>query len=128
MALRLELSAQTKIPIDLSPVLPAQLVKLSAADIERLPIWHGNRQTPLAELFKIRGNAADQQIEFAGDLRGVHRIGARLDGGVIRVQGNAGRELGSEMTGGEIVVAGDAGDFAGQAMRGGQIRIRGNAG
>ncbi len=126
--LTLTLRAATRVPIDLSPVLPTELAARSLADIERLTVWHGNRQTPLAELFQVRGDAGDARIELVGDLQGVHRIGAKMSGGQIHVHGSAGRELGSQMAAGEITVAGHAGDFAAQAMQGGLLRVAGDVG
>jgi len=128
MALRLSLIAPTTIPIELDGIVPDQLRDKSAHDIARWPIFHGNEQIPLAELFHVTGSAADERIVFAGDNCGVHRIGARMQSGTIYVEASAGRHVGSQMTGGEIVVAGDADDWAGGEMHGGLIRIQGRAG
>jgi formylmethanofuran dehydrogenase subunit C len=98
------------------------------AEIEKTPIYHGNTQVPLAEFFAVSGDAADGQMEWEGDLSGVHWIGAGMTGGRLHVVGNAGRHLGSEMGGGEILVDGDAGDWVGGEMHGGLIHVRGRAG
>jgi formylmethanofuran dehydrogenase subunit C len=98
------------------------------ADIEQLQIFHGNTKVPLAEFFHVSGDPTAGRMEWAGDLSGVHWIGAHTTDGQIRVCGNAGRHLGSEMSGGEIHVDGDAGDWVGGEMHGGLIHVRGRAG
>jgi formylmethanofuran dehydrogenase subunit C len=100
----------------------------SPAEIEKLPIFHGNTQTPLAEFFDVSGDPSDERMVWEGDLAGVHWIGAKMHSGEIRVEGNAGRHLGSEMAGGEIHVSGNAGDWVGGEMKKGLIHIRGRAG
>ncbi len=112
MPLRLTLHAQSSIPIEVTGLVPDAVRDMTLAKIERLPVFHGNGQLPLAELFEVRGDAADERIEFDGDMAGVHHIGARMRSGAIHVTGSAGRHLGSQMTGGEITVAGDAADWA----------------
>ncbi len=128
MTLILEYTAQTTIPVEIEGFIPAALGGKSRGDIERLEVLHGNRRVPLADLFRVSGDAADGQIELRGDLSGVHWIGAGMDRGEIRVVGHAGRHAGSEMTGGRLLVEGNAGDWLGAEMHGGQIRVRGRAG
>lgn len=128
MPLRLTYRARTTIPVEIEGVTPDVVRGLSLAEIEKLPIYHGNQQLPLAELFAVAGDAADERMDLEGDLAGVHWIGAKQNSGVIHVQGNAGRHVGSEMQGGEIHVAGDAGDWVGGEMHGGLIHVRGRAG
>ncbi|MES1213016.1 MAG: formylmethanofuran dehydrogenase subunit C [Singulisphaera sp.] len=127
MALTLQLRVATKIPIEVDGIVPDVLRDKSRAQIEKLPVFHGNRQLSLAELFEVQGDAADERLELLGDMSGVHRIGAKMQAGTIHVTGPAGRHLGSEMKGGEIAVDGDAGDWAGAEMHGGLLRIRGDA-
>jgi len=128
MPLRLTYLQSHAVPVELKGFAPDALRELTLAEIERLTAFVGNQQTPLAELFRIEGDAADMQVELTGDLSGVHWIGAKMTAGTIRVEGPAGRHLGSEMQGGAIHVSGDAGDWAGGEMRGGLIHIRGSAG
>jgi formylmethanofuran dehydrogenase subunit C len=128
MTLILEYVAQTTVPVEVDGLIPSNLRDKTLREIERIPVAVGNQKPPLAELFQVSGDPADERIVMQGDLSGVHWIGAGMDRGEIRVFGPAGRHLGSEMTGGEIVVEGDAGDWLGAQMRGGLIRVRGNAG
>lgn len=128
MPLKLQYQAETSIPVEVEGLLPTTVRDRSLAEIEKLPVFHGNRQLPLAEFFRVSGDPSDGRLEFEGDLSGVHWIGARLSEGSIRVAGSAGRHLGSEMNGGELYVEGNAGDWAGAEMHGGLIQVRGRAG
>ncbi len=128
MPLRLTYIGQTSVPVEIEGITPDALRGKSLAEIERLPIYHGNRQVPLAEFFRVEGTADDGRLEFAGNLGGVHWIGAHMKEGTIVIEGAAGRHVGSEMKGGEIHVFGDAGDWLGGEMRGGLIHVRGRAG
>ncbi|HEY1600080.1 MAG TPA: formylmethanofuran dehydrogenase subunit C [Pirellulales bacterium] len=128
MALELSLRAASTVPIEVEGILPHLLREKSRGEIERWKIFHGNQQIPLAELFHVAGIATDNQIVFLGDMAGVHSIGSGLQGGVIRVAGNAGRHAGSEMTDGELAIDGDAGDWLGAEMHGGLIRVSGRSG
>ena len=128
MPLTLTLKQTSHIPLEVEGIVPAVVRGKSLAEIEKLPVFVGNRQVPLAEVFAVAGDCADETIRWEGDLSGVHWIGARLSSGRLIIGGNAGRHLGSEMSGGEIHVAGSAGDFVGGEMHGGMIHILGNAG
>jgi formylmethanofuran dehydrogenase subunit C len=128
MALRLIYRGETPIPVEVEGLTPTWASDKSLADIERFEIFHGNKKTPLGEMFSVTGNASDKRLEFEGDLSGVHWIGSQMSEGQIHVFGSAGRHLGSEMSGGSIVVDGDAGIWAGAEMHGGSIRVKGNAG
>jgi formylmethanofuran dehydrogenase subunit C len=115
------------LPLEVPGLVPSQVAGKSLAEIERLPVLHGNRNLPLAEFFRVTGRADDKILRFAGKLSSVHHLGERMDGGTIHVDGSTGRHLGAQMTAGEIVVEGNASDFAGCEMQGGTIRILGNA-
>jgi len=127
MPLRLIHKAAAGAAIELDGILPAAVRGRPLAEIERLPIWWGNTQVPLAELFGVSGQA-DDGIVLAGDLTGVDGIGRGLEQGWLRIAGPAGHHLGASMTGGEIHVEGPAGDWAGAEMRGGTINIAASAG
>ncbi|XOQ45389.1 MAG: Glutamate synthase alpha subunit domain protein [Clostridium sp.] len=55
-------------------------------------------------------------------------LGCYLNGGIIRVCGNAQDQTGDTMNNGTIVIEGSCGDATGYSMRGGKILVRGNAG
>ena len=128
MSLRLTYVGETKVPVEIEGLTPDWASDRSIAQVERFEIYHGNRKIPLAEMFRISGDATDKRFEFEGDLSGVHWIGAHMQSGSIHVEGPAGRHVGSEMRGGEIHVHGNTDGWAGAEMHGGYLRIHGNAG
>jgi formylmethanofuran dehydrogenase subunit C len=128
MALQLHYREKTNVPVEVEGVSPDRVAHMSCKEIERIRIFVGNTQVPLAELFDISGDPSDQQLDWHGDLSGVHWIGARMVSGSVRIHGSVGRHMGSEMSGGQIDVEGDAGDWVGAELKGGMIRIRGSAG
>lgn len=128
MSLLLEYIAQTDIPVEVEGVVPNVLQHMSLDEIKSHKIFHGNREIELAEMFTVHGDPTDGQLEWKGDLTGVHWLGAKMVSGSIIVHGKAGRHLGSEMVGGTIEVLGDAGDWVGGEMYGGLIHVRGRAG
>ncbi|MFN9720643.1 MAG: formylmethanofuran dehydrogenase subunit C [Planctomycetota bacterium] len=118
---------------------PAQLLEVegltpdwtrgrSLTEIERFEVFEGNRRLPLAEFFHVSGDAADECINFSGDLSRVHWIGAQMATGRIHIDGPAGRHVGSQMRGGRLIAGGHCGDYAGTEMIGGSLEIHGNAG
>lgn len=154
----LRLKAQPDFRVDFGGVLPARLAAMTADEVARVEVRHGNQMLALGELFDVAAlGGADEssaELRLEGDLSRFDAIGQGLDGGVlridgavgdrlglsmrrgeIRVHGAAGQLAGCEMTGGLIDIAGDVGDFAAGAlpgsmdgMRGGTLIVRGNAG
>jgi formylmethanofuran dehydrogenase subunit C len=113
--------------VDADGIRPDTLAALSRAEIERLQLWHGNRPTPLGELFTVSGDG-EQDVRVEGDLARVARLGAGMAGGRLTLAGSVGAHTGAGMRDGELVVEGDAGDWAGAEMRGGRLIVRGSAG
>ncbi len=127
MSLRLVYRGATNLPVEVEGLTPDWACDKTLAEVERLEIFHGNRRIPLAEMFSVTGDPSDKQVELAGNLSGVHWIGANMASGCIRIHGPAGRHVGSEMSGGAILADGDVGDWVGAEMRKGLIHVRGNA-
>src|SRR5262245_12900206 len=127
MSLTLTYIGQTSLPVEIEGLTPDWAADKSLAEIERFEIFHGNQKLPLAEMFKVGGDAADQRFDLAGNLAGVHWIGAQMKSGQIHIHGSAGRHVGSEMAGGEICVESNASDWLGAEMHGGLIHVKGNA-
>ncbi|HMC66689.1 MAG TPA: formylmethanofuran dehydrogenase subunit C [Gemmataceae bacterium] len=126
--IRLTYKSSTTIPVEAEGITPDNLAGKTVAEIEKLPVQHGNAQVPLAEFFSVEGDAGDREIVIEGDCGRVKWIGAGMTGGRITIRGSVGMHLGSEMVGGDIQVHGDAGDWVGAEMRGGRIHVHGNAG
>lgn len=128
MPLRITLQQTSPVPLEVEGVLPEVCRNASLADIEKLPIFQGNREATLGDFFAVSGDPTDESIEWFGDLSGVHWIGTRMSSGKIVIHQDGGRHIGSEMSGGEIQVHGSAGDWVGAELQGGLIHVHGNAG
>ena len=114
--------------VDLRGITPAPLAELSAAQVERLPVGHGNAMLALAELFDVAPGTEEGTLRFEGDLARFDRIGWQMDGGRIRVEGHAGHYAGGCMRGGELRIEGSAGLLAACEMAGGRIDVKGDVG
>jgi formylmethanofuran dehydrogenase subunit C len=128
MALQLHYRGTTNVPVEVEGVTPDRLAPMRCAEIERMRVFVGNTQVPLAELFDLAGDPSDQQLDWYGDLSGVHWVGAGMVSGHMQIHGPVGRHLGSEMSGGQIHVDADAGDWVGAELKGGLIHVRGSVG
>lgn len=104
----------------------------SMAEIEKLILWQGPVQLPLAEFFDVEINGSDiseeTSIVIDGDVTRVKHIGHGMKSGKIEIRGSAGMHVGSEMVGGSLTVKGSAGSWAGMEMKGGSLYIEGDAG
>ncbi|MBA7635198.1 Formylmethanofuran--tetrahydromethanopterin formyltransferase [subsurface metagenome] len=118
---RLILKAGMKnIPVEAETIRPDIFTGKSHEEIEALPLYQGNREVPLGELFEVRGERASR-IRLSGDLSHIKKIGWGMKEGRIIIQGNVGMHFGADMRDGEILVEGDASDWLGGEMKGGLI-------
>src|SRR3954447_12812947 len=127
MALTLTLREEPVVPLEAEVLCPDRLAGAGRSEIEALPVWHGNRRTPLGEFFTVSG-AGDHDIRIEGDLSRVKFAWAGMTAGRLAIAGDVGMHAGAGMRGGELHVEGDAGDWAGAGMRGGRLVVRGSAG
>lgn len=127
MSLSLELHTAPEVPLEADTISPPLLAGLGEPEISRLVLHHGNEQVRLGDFFKVRGRL-DGELRLTGDLARVKLIGARMTGGRIVIEGNAGMHLGVGMSGGHIEVHGNAADWVGPEMTGGRITVQGSAG
>lgn len=114
--------------VDLRGITPSALAELSAAQVEQLPVGHGNEMLPLAELFSIAPDKEEGALRFEGNLERFDRIGWQMDAGRIRIEGHAGHYAGGCMRGGELRIEGRAGLLAACEMAGGTIDVKGDVG
>ena len=128
----LRLKAQPDFRVDFGGVLPVRLAAMTADEVARVEVRHGNQMLALGELFDIAAlGGADEssaELRLEGDLSRFDAIGQGLDGGVLRIDGAVGDRLGLSMRGGEIRVNGAAGQLAGCEMAGGLIEIAADVG
>lgn len=113
--------------IDMSPVTPDRLQGLGRDAVARVRLQCGRERPRLGELFEIAGRDCST-IEIRRGTSQLFHIGHRMQGGAIRVRGQAGDGLGERLQGGEITVRGNAGDQVGAGMSGGVITVHGNVG
>ena len=114
--------------VDFRAITPAALAGLSAAEVGHLPLSHGNERLVLGELFDVAPGAEDGLLHLQGDLGRFDRIGWQMDGGRIRVEGDAGHYAGGCMRGGALHIEGNAGLLSACEMAGGALTVLGNVG
>jgi len=112
---------------DLSPLTPQKLAGLGTGEIEKIELDGERDRFKVGDCFKVEGNDPETIVFEAGSKR-LDGIGTEMDGGSIRVAGDAGALLGRRMTGGSIVVEGSVGPYAGSQMQNGRVEILGDAG
>lgn len=128
MPLELTLRQEVSIPLEVDPIRLETVRELSVDQIQKLTIFHGNKQPEVGEFFDVKGSAADNEMVWVGDCAKVKLIGTHLSEGTVRVEGNVGMHVGAEMTGGQVIINGNAADWVGAEMHGGRIHVKGNAG
>lgn len=129
MSLTLRQTATSSSRIDMRGLLPERLNVMDDAEIRCLPMYLGNRQVPLSELFDVENaGERDDTLVFIPQGNELDYLGAELRQGRIIVRGDAGNYAGRAMLGGSLSIEGSAGDFAGSGMGGGTLSISGSAG
>ncbi|ODR98902.1 hypothetical protein AUC68_06930 [Methyloceanibacter methanicus] len=113
-ALCFELKRRTEQRLDLSPLVPARLDGLNRKEIESLSIATTREALTVGDAFKVKGRDV-QTLHFVGTDDRCDKIGAKLKGGEIVVEGDAGMLLGVQMKRGKIAVEGSAGVSVGAA-------------
>lgn len=125
--LTLRLKAPTDGPIGLAGIVPSKLAALSGYDIAKLVVGADKDSVTLGDVFSIFGTSGDT-LTIEADSAALDLVGSGLDGGTIRLVGNAGAQAGRKMTGGTLEITGNAGSLLASGMTGGTILIGGNAG
>lgn len=126
-ALCFQLKDRPEQRLDLSPLVPSRLDGLSRKEIEALPVNTTRETLVVGDVFKVKGKDV-RNLQFVDTDDRCDRIGAKLDGGEIVVDGDAGALLGAQIRNGKISVEGGAGVLLGASMTGGEISVRGDVG
>lgn len=113
--------------VDMSPLVPQQLVDMELGEMSALTLQSGKCKLRVDELFSISGSDA-QNIVIKNSFGKLDFIGKELETGSITVEGDAGAYMGIGMLGGAIHVTGNAGIFTACEMKKGMITIDGDAG
>ena len=128
---KLKLKKNPEFPLEAETITPDKFAGKSAVDIKKLIVYHGNEERKLGDFFDVSGSGGevnDTKIIIDGDLSDVKRIGEKMTGGEIVVNGNIGMHVGNNISGGKILVNGNADDWAGAMLKGGELEITGDAG
>ena len=128
---KLKLKNNPEFPLEAEVISPDGFANKSADEIKKLTAFCGNQKLTIGDFFDVSGSAgevSDTKIIIDGDLSNVKRIGEKMSGGEIIVNGNVGMHVGNLMTGGKILVKGNADDWAGAMLKGGELEITGDAG
>ncbi len=125
--MKLKLHTLPDVPLEAEKITPAVINKLSIKEIENLKVFHGNRETNLADFFSVSKGSQDI-LEVEGDMHRIKYLGAKMSSGEMRINGDVGAHLASGMTGGHIIVNGNASDWIAPEMSGGFLHITGNGG
>lgn len=121
-----------QIPVEAEIFSPNILAGKTINEVENMKVFSGNKIFRVKDIFELEGEISDQTncqtLIFEGDFQKVKYIGARMTGGNIIINGDAGMHTGAEMSGGEIRVKGSVRDWAGAEMKGGLMIIEEDAG
>ena len=129
--IKLKLKNEPEFPLEAESITTDNFAGKTQADIKKLIIFQGNEEKTIGDFFEVSGksgNINDLTIIIEGDLSSVKRIGEKMSGGEIIINGNVGMHVGNNMTGGNITVNGNADDWAGAMLKGGELEINGDAG
>ncbi len=113
--------------LDLSPLTPERLAGLERRDIEKIHLGMSKLGSKVGDVFRIAGSNRKNLVFEGGSVR-FDRVAEGMQGGTVRIAGDAGAQAGRAMRGGTLTVEGNAGPHAGSSMRGGRIEITGDAG
>ena len=144
----LRLKAQPDFRVDFGGVLPVRLAAMTADEVARVEVRHGNAMLALGELFDITalGSRASNLGEAAAGAVGGSNLpdagassgtspAATAEGSAepppeLRLEGDLSRfdAIGQGLDGGVLHIDGAVGDRLGLSMRAGEIRVQGAAG
>lgn len=129
--IKLKLKNSPKFPLEAEVISPDKFANKTLVEIKKLIVFHGNEEKEIGDYFDVSGKAGDLselKITIEGDLSMIKRIGEKMTGGEIVINGDVGMHVGNQMKGGKITVNGNADDWAGAMLKGGELEITGNAG
>ncbi|HSR63670.1 MAG TPA: formylmethanofuran dehydrogenase subunit C [Gammaproteobacteria bacterium] len=127
MSLQLNLHTLPEVPLEAELLSPESTNGLDADAVAAINVQHGNEKAEVGDFFKVSGQG-NGELQLEGDLSRIKYIGAAMQSGTVRIEGNVGAHLGAAMSGGEIHVHGNAADWVGPEMTGGRITVSGDAG
>ncbi len=129
--IKMKLKKDLEFPLEAESISTDNFAGKSIDDIKNLVVYYGVEEFTLGDFFDISGSNGelnDLKIIIDGDTSNVKRIGEKMTGGEILVNGSVGMHVGNYMSGGKITVNGNADDWAGAMLKGGELEIKGDAG
>ena len=129
--IKLKLKKEPIFPLEAETISPDRFAGKSETEIKNLIVYHGNEEKTIGNFFDVSGKGEDIseiKISIEGNLSKVKRIGEKMTGGEIIINGDVGMHVGNHMSGGRILVNGNADDWAGAMLNGGELEITGDAG
>src|SRR3954464_6704678 len=93
MSLTLTLREAPAAPVVAETLRPDRIAGLSASEIERLQLLHGNARTGVRAPVDAGGGGTDD-VRVEGDLPRVAALGAGMAGGRLTIAGSAGPHAG----------------------------------
>jgi formylmethanofuran dehydrogenase subunit C len=97
MALTLRWKDATRLPVEAAALRPDALRGLTAAEVARLDLPHGNASSQVGELFEVQGDLGDDHIILEGDLRAIRGVGAGMGSGRLTIRGDVGPRAALDM-------------------------------
>ena len=129
--IKLKLKKQPSFPLEADSITPDNFAGKKIDEIKALIVYHGKEKETIGDYFDVSGESSeinDLKIIIEGDLFNIKRIGEKMTGGEIIINGNVGMHVGNQMQGGKILINGNADDWAGAMLKGGELEISGDAG
>jgi len=129
--IKLKLKKEPIFPLEAETISPDSFAGKSETEIKNLIVYHGNEEKTIGNFFDVSGKGDDisnMKIVIDGNLSKVKRIGEKMTGGEVIINGDVGMHVGNRMSGGRILVNGNADDWAGAMLNGGELEITGDAG
>jgi formylmethanofuran dehydrogenase subunit C len=129
--IKLKLKVEPTFPLEAETISPDKFAGRSETEIKNLIVYHGNEEKTIGDFFDVKGKGEEVneiKIIIDGNLSKVKRIGEKMTGGEIIINGDVGMHIGNHMSGGKILVNGNADDWAGAMLNGGELEITGDSG
>jgi len=129
--IKLKIKKQPNFPLEAESITPDNFAGKSIDEIKKLIVYSGNEEFIIGDFFEVTGKSGDLnelKIIIENDVSNVKRIGEKMTGGEIIINGNVGMHVGNQMGGGKILINGNADDWAGAMLKGGELEITGDAG
>ena len=85
--MKLKLHTKPEVPLEAESITPGVINKLKKKEIEKIKIFHGNREVNIADFFKVTENKLDI-LEVEGDMHRIKYLGANMSDGEMQIEGN----------------------------------------